>query len=161
MRKRNMGDEEFLEWMLDQTVANPTTGCVIWGRGYRHGYGYTYHNGKHVSVHRIIWILINGPLEPGECVLHRCDNPPCCRLEHLFVGTQADNMADRDAKGRGNQQGVAGGANGSAKLTQRAVDEIRARYKRGQKPLMRELAAEYGVSRPQISNIVRGEYWRD
>lgn len=51
-------------------------------------------------VHRLAWVLANGPIPPGFCVLHKCDNPPCVRLEHLFLGTLLDNNADMMAKGR-------------------------------------------------------------
>lgn len=51
-------------------------------------------------VHQVAWILTNGPIPPGMGVLHRCDNQPCCNPSHLFIGTQADNVADMVAKGR-------------------------------------------------------------
>ena len=52
-------------------------------------------------AHRMVWESIHGPLEKGQCVLHRCDNPRCVNPDHLVVGTQADNMKDMAAKGRG------------------------------------------------------------
>jgi hypothetical protein len=53
-----------------------------------------------VRAHKIAWILTYGPVPKGLCVLHHCDNPPCCNPEHLFLGTHADNTADMMAKGR-------------------------------------------------------------
>jgi len=55
---------------------------------------------KPTSAHRVSWEIHNGPIPDSLSVLHRCDNPPCVRPEHLFLGTQKDNMQDRLAKGR-------------------------------------------------------------
>jgi hypothetical protein len=65
------------------------------------GYGRLMMGGKAgIAAHRAAWTVTNGPIPKGLNVLHRCDNPPCCNPAHLFVGTQADNNADRHAKGR-------------------------------------------------------------
>ena len=50
---------------------------------------------KH-RAHRHAWTVVNGPVPAGRRVLHRCDNPPCCNPDHLYVGTAADNARDRD-----------------------------------------------------------------
>ena len=70
--------------------------------GYRNhaGYGIIRRRGKTYRLHRYIWSLVNGPIPDGVVIMHRCDNPPCFRLDHLTDGTQLDNIADRDAKGR-------------------------------------------------------------
>lgn len=70
------------------------------GSGKNHG---SIQAGRMVKAHRIAWILAGGPVPDGMCVLHRCDNPPCCNPAHLFLGTVADNNRDRDAKGRSNR----------------------------------------------------------
>ena len=65
------------------------------------GYGRIWVDGRMAPTHRVAWTLANGPIPTGLCVLHHCDNPPCCNAEKcLFLGTQADNMADMAAKGR-------------------------------------------------------------
>lgn len=56
--------------------------------------------GKSKYAHRLMWEEVNGPIPHGMCVLHRCDNPPCIRPDHLFLGTKADNVRDMIAKGR-------------------------------------------------------------
>ena len=77
-------------------------GCLEWtgnlGRG---GYGSIKVHGKTISTHRFAWTLANGPIPDGFHVLHHCDNPPCCDTDKcLFLGTRADNMADKITKGR-------------------------------------------------------------
>ena len=86
-----------------------TTPCIEYD-GFRtdHGYGRVNKRvgGKLISryVHRMTWEAANGPIPPGMCVMHLCDNPPCYRLDHLCLGTQAENMADMRAKGRARLQ---------------------------------------------------------
>ena len=81
--------------------------CWPWmGHRTRQGYGQVKILGKSTPAHRVAWELTNGPIPLGDhfgttCACHRCDNPPCCNPAHLFLGTMADNVADRDAKGRG------------------------------------------------------------
>jgi hypothetical protein len=76
-------------------------GCWEW-QGSRVSNGYGHINGiGNGYAHRAAWELTYGPIPDGLQVLHRCDNPPCVRLDHLFIGTTLDNMRDRDAKGRG------------------------------------------------------------
>lgn len=81
------------------------TGCLEWtGKITRLGYGQIKINGKNVSTHRFAWTTVHGSIPDGIHVLHHCDNPPCCDVEHLFLGTRADNMADKIAKGRDHNQ---------------------------------------------------------
>jgi hypothetical protein len=83
--------------------------CWLWtGARDQHGYGSlsVAHEGRErrrsvpVKASRVSWQIHNGPIPAGMWVLHRCDNPPCVRPDHLFLGTQLDNMRDASAKGR-------------------------------------------------------------
>jgi hypothetical protein len=109
-----------------------------------------------MTAHRVAWIATNGPIPPGAIVCHACDNPPCCNPGHLWLGRDADNNADKEAKGRGNHP--RGSSHGRAKLTEAQIREIRARYAHGA-VTQTMLAKEYGVIQITISRIIRREIW--
>jgi hypothetical protein len=106
---------------------------------------------KSDNAHRFSWRLRNGVIPDGLFVLHRCDNPPCVNPDHLFLGTQRDNMIDKVAKGRQ----ARGRAQNGTTLTEVDVLAIRADTRRH-----REIAACYGISRPSVSAIKSRRNWR-
>lgn len=120
------------------------------------GYGMTYYGDcKNTYSHRLAWEITNGPIPPGLYVLHRCDNPGCCNPRHLFLGTYADNAADRHAKGRsGNHKGQ---ANGRANLTEDDVCAIRRGVTMGAKQV--EMARQFGVPAVTVNHIIRRRTW--
>ncbi len=141
-------------------------GCWLWlGHRTPRGYGTFTHRGQDgryrpVRAHRLAWMLVNGPIPPGLLVCHRCDNPPCCRPDHLFLGTASDNVADMTSKGR-NRWGHTpryGQANPASKLSEDQVLEIRRRRAAGE--LLTVLAAEYRVTITTISRVARGMNYR-
>lgn len=110
-------------------------------------------------AHRVSWELAHGQ-PPKDKALHRCDNPPCVRPDHLFDGTHADNMRDRNQKQRqhsGAKVGPVmwGSKNGRSKLSEDQVHEIRRRYSSGGISQLK-LAEDYGVNQTKISAVVRG-----
>jgi hypothetical protein len=132
--------------------------CWIWTaatkRGYGHfKYGHFKVDGKMVKAHRFSYALAHGPILDGLHVLHRCDNPPCVNPAHLFPGTNADNIRDKEAKGRGNQP--RGTANGKCHLTNEEVAEIRTAP-----GTQREIGERFGISWPTVSRIKRGKTHR-
>lgn len=84
-------------------------GCWTWrATRQQYGYGEVYEDGRRTLAHRLAYELVYGDLEPDEVVAHHCDNPPCVRPDHLFAGSQADNMADCGEKERWRNQYTAG-----------------------------------------------------
>jgi hypothetical protein len=83
--------------------SEPQGDCIVWtgSRKGGNGYGQMCISYKNHMVHRLAWEVAHGPIPPGLCVLHRCDNPPCIRPDHLFLGTHQENMADMVVKQRG------------------------------------------------------------
>ncbi len=148
-------------------------GCWEW-TGYRGtgGYGQIGEGtgqGRNLTAHRVSWLLHFGSIPPGLFVCHHCDNPPCVRPDHLFLGTAQINVADRERKGRGAkgaglyalhpERRARGERVHLARLTEDQVREIRARYAAGGVK-QSDLARAYNVSRGSIGPIVRGETWR-
>lgn len=107
-------------------------------------------------------MIANGPIPPNLRVLHKCDNPPCVRPDHLFLGTQADNMRDMAAKGRRSQHGFKvrrGTELKHTKLDENKVRRIRQMYGTGQYALD-DLAIMFKVSFSNVSMIVRRVTWK-
>lgn len=91
-----------IDVLREKTEAIPIAGCWLWTSSLgRKGYGLVQDGRKPRSAHRRAYIYSHGPIPDGLFVLHRCDVPCCINPHHLFLGTQADNMADMRAKGRG------------------------------------------------------------
>ncbi len=134
--------------------------CWVW-IGVRNSIGYGCVSSGHdktTPAHRFAWELVNGPIPAGMYICHRCDNPPCVRPDHLFLGTHLDNMADMVAKGRGKNPRFLGEEHPRAKLTEDDVRAIWARHRAGLES-NRKLAKEYMVGRAAIDKIIRRENW--
>lgn len=129
--------------------------CWNWrGAGTQDGYGQLSIRHRPVLAHRLAYAIHNGT-DPGHLsVLHQCDNPRCCNPEHLFLGTQRKNMRDMQAKRRN----PVGSHHGRAKLSEAAVQRIRASLASGVKA--QELADTYGVTQAMISHIKTGRAWK-
>lgn len=171
---RRWGDPEFFQterakvppldrFMAKVDQSSGPNGCWLWTAS-RDPLGYGFFRmtpGETMwRAHRAAWTLLVGPIPAGLVVCHHCDNPPCVNPAHLFLGTDADNCADRVAKGRSSRRvSHRGETSPLAKLTEQDVREIRERYARGG-IYQRELGVEYGVSQTEVGRIVRGVRWR-
>lgn len=129
--------------------------CWLWGRKPNSsGYGYIRVLGKKTLAHRLSYELHIGQIPDGMVVCHRCDTPLCVNPKHLFVGTHADNAADKVSKGRQ----TIGAKNGRAKLSADMVCAIRTLVTRfGIKHSA--ISSSLGVSRSTVSMAVNGSNW--
>lgn len=166
-------------------IPEPNSGCWLWTAFcFWDGYGCFRAAGRLERAHRVAWTLYVGPISDDLCVLHRCDVPSCVNPAHLFLGTKADNAADRDAKGRHKSGVVLGDRNGSrlhperlargdrngskthpegvrrgeengkAKLSEKDILDIR-----DSASLLHELSGIYGVTMSTLSKIRRRQAW--
>lgn len=120
--------------------------------------GYGRFNGPIKLSHRASWSFYHGAIPSGICVLHSCDNPPCCNPLHLFLGTNDDNVADRVRKGRGRHgEGPRGEAHPRSKLTDGKVLEIRL-LSGNLSP--EKIARRFSVSRALIWQVIRRKKWK-
>ena len=164
MTSRRLTRREFFERTVDRFWSkadrSEVEGCWLWQGtialpnkcGQRYGsFGFSEH-GKTVSyrAHCFSWMLCNGRIPEGMVIMHSCDVPLCVNPAHLKMGTQAENIADRDIKGRtarGEQQGA-------SKLTETQVRFI----KRSSKPTQ-ALANRFGVHCTTVMKIKQGVNW--
>lgn len=138
-----------VKWVME----NPEVeGCVVWPfNSDKNGYGRLQVVGRTFSPHRLAYEIAYDPIPDGYVVRHSvCDNPACFNPRHLTIGTHADNVADKVAKGRQ----AMGEGNAAAKLTEEQVLAIR----QDPRP-QRKLAREYGVSQPAIYQIKHRVTW--
>ena len=122
------------------------------------------HKGRQVQLSRLVYCEHNGvTLDSiaGLVVRHKCDNPACINPRHLEIGTQLDNARDRDTRGRGKTPPNQGEDNPHARLTAEQVAYIRAAYiPRSPEFGRNALADSIGISRGQVTAILKGRAWR-
>lgn len=109
-----------------------------------------------------------GEIPPGMWVLHKCDNPPCVRPDHLFLGNAYANTHDSIQKGRHvDPPTLYGELNGLSKLTQHQVNVIKERCKglpprrKGRVAFKTALAREFGIDLSQVNNIIAERQWKE
>lgn len=142
---------------FSESTKSLPNGCVVWtGAIGSHGrYGICRAMGRHWLAHRLAYTIFVSEIPDGMNVCHHCDNGLCVRPEHLFLGTQKDNVHDMENKLRSKHP--SGAAHGRAKLTESDVSEIRSLGSAGLS--QREIAKKFGVSKFTIARIVNGKGW--
>lgn len=131
-------------------------GCWVWqGATAADGYGCLIRAGRSLLAHRYSYALTFGPIPDGLFVCHHCDNRPCVRPEHLYLGTVQDNSRDAVERGRLPR----GEAHRNARLTEQIIREIRARHAGGT-ATTNALAREYGLYSGHVSDILHRRLWK-
>ena len=138
-------------------IVDPDTGCWNWtGAKTNIGYGILKINAKNIYVHRFSYEYFNGPIK-DLFVLHRCDNRKCCNPNHLFLGTNEDNMADCKNKDRFYKpKGI---KNSQVILSNEEVIEIKKSLQNYYWGKIKDLAHFYKVDDQTISDIKSGKRW--
>jgi len=154
--RNNSYSERFWKWV------DKTDGCWIW-KGVRpdERYGVFRYRDENWYTHRFSWFLTYGYF-PKQYILHKCDNPPCVRPDHLFEGTAKENTQDAIKKGRVPQIGRNNFKNLIApmrKLTLEQANEIRRKYELG-KVTMKQLGISYKVHESSIHLIINNKTYR-
>ena len=138
--------------LLSNAAANDN-GCLEWSKFLKNGYGVTILNGKLEQAHRAAWMVFKGDIPTGMQVNHKCHNKACINVDHLYVGTQKQNMSDMKNANRENR--AKGCNNGNSKLNATKVLEIR-----NHQGSRKELADRFGVSLSTISAVKTFKVWK-
>ena len=140
-------------------------GCWLWKAAVASGYGtFRRPDGSMIGAHRMSYILAHGMIPDGLQVLHKCDNKLCVRPDHLFLGTQQDNMDDMIAKGRQargdrlNHPEQTGTLNNNTKLSLPTVVCIRSLHSAGYRQC--DIARAVGVTRANVWAIIHNKSWQ-
>lgn len=141
---------ETLPTRLHSKILKDASGCWNWfGAHDSDGYGFIGHVDKLIRAHRVAWLIYRGEIPEGMQVLHRCDNPPCCNPDHLFLGTVRDNMKDKMSKNRWR---------GGSKLKESDIRKIRALRASGGKTKV--IAKRFSITRCMVWSIVARRSWK-
>lgn len=139
---------------IELNTVKTENGCWEWQkRTDKNGYGVITVNDTTLRAHRVSYEEFVGEIADGLHVLHKCDNPTCINPEHLFLGTNAENMKDKVNKGRH----AFGEKAGHAKLTEEQVIEIKKRLAAGES--VNSFEKEYPVSGRALRLIKNGTNW--
>lgn len=147
---------------LAKFMLNVTTlpnGCWLWtGIGNSNGYGRFCADNKHILAHRASYEMFYGPIPAGKNVCHTCDNRRCVNPEHLWLGTQSENLKDAVAKGRMFRPDTSGENNGNRKLDWESVNHIRQLCAQGVQ--QKRVAKLYGVCPATVGDIIHNRIWK-
>jgi hypothetical protein len=136
----------------DRIGSPDSNGCIPW-IGHINSNGYGVLGGDGLLAHRIAYELAHGPIPSGLFVCHTCDNRKCCNPDHLFVGTNEDNMKDMASKGRA----ARGEKSARAKLMEADIRRIRLLAASGRS--FRSIGQEYSIYSAYVSAIVSRKRW--
>lgn len=152
-----MIDAKLQNRLLASCVPEPMSGCWLWLLTIsQHGYGQMSYKGQPKRAHRISYGAFVGEIKDGLHVLHKCDNRSCINPQHLFLGTNKDNVMDCLKKGRWTKASFVGGTkHPRAKLTEQQIKEIWF-----SKDLSKDIAKKYNTDRRNVYAIQHRKFWR-
>jgi len=139
--------------LAHRSIPEPNSGCHLWLASTAGGYGRLRIGNGSFSAHRLAWELRHGPVPSGLFVCHKCDVRSCINPDHMFLGTNAENNADMNRKGR--HVACPGERNGCARISK--ADAIAIYRATG---LQRLIAERFNVSCQLVSAIKCGVAWR-
>lgn len=147
-----IGPPSWVNRLFSNILSNLSSNeCWEWQGSLREEYGRISIGGESWLVHRLVFLLCYGNLPSGFDVLHKCDNPPCCNPDHLFLGNELDNYRDAKSKDRHTR----GERQGNSKLTDNIVRAIR---RSSLHPDI--LAAKFRVAPITIRHVKCGRSWQ-
>lgn len=154
---REVSKEHTKERLLNSIEIDEQSNCWNWTKAkHRQGYGHTAYKSKYILAHRLSWIIFIGDIPENNNICHKCDNPSCINPDHLFIGTQTDNVKDCKNKNRAHKSH--GEKHLWTKLTKSQVDEIRSEDSK--KYTRYELAEKYNISYSGIVCILKNRCWK-
>jgi len=143
------------ERLLFHSYPEPMSGCWLWGGNIcPNGYGLVKHDKKQRLAHRVSYIVFKGEIPHGMCACHHCDVPSCINPDHLFIGTLADNVADKTKK---NRCGNYGTLNPASRYTESQIYEVISLRKSGW--FYKDIAKKFKTSKESVRRICIGETW--
>ena len=152
-------DEDYnrqMKMKIKQRIEIDPNGCWLWqGSKHRQGYGTIGYRGKPHLTHRISWLVFNGEIPDKIKVCHKCDITNCCNPDHLFLGSQKENMKDAFDKNRMDGRKLGKRRN---KLNYEQVQEIKMLKSSGCS--WKYLQEKFNVSQTCIAKILRGDSWK-
>ena len=157
---RSIKRDNYIDYIKEKiflSIKINANGCWEWQKSrHKQGYGNLCYKRTVHLAHRISWIVFNGEINKEILVLHKCDNPPCCNPDHLFLGTDRDNIIDAFSKGRIERK--KGEDHYNSKLTNEIVLEIKKLYKQGVP--QKQIAKILNVNERTVNGIASGNSWK-